>query len=70
MHEGTVYCIMSVEETGVYKMTVALSITIFIDYSNSTNELLYRHWKYCLYKCGPTIIPVARMSCGIQVLSL
>jgi hypothetical protein len=28
VHEGTVYCIMSVEETGVYKMT-AFSITIF-----------------------------------------
>jgi len=69
VHEGTVYCIMSVVETGVYKMTVALSITI-LDYSNSTNELLYRYWKYCLYKHGPTIIPVARMSCGIQVLSL
>ena len=29
VNEGTVYCIMSVEETGVYKTTVALSITIF-----------------------------------------
>jgi len=29
VHEGTVYCIMSVEETGVHKTTVALSITIF-----------------------------------------